>query len=67
MALIDPHPRSASIIAEEPTTCYYITAESFERLKHEQPETAFALISATTLIFAERLRATNKMLAEMEA
>ena len=67
MALIDPHPRSASIIAVETTMCYYMSSASFERMKIEQPDIAFALLSAAAMIFAERLRATNKMLAEMEA
>ena len=67
MALIDPNPRSASIIAVEPTVCYYMSSMNFERLKTEQSDIAFALLSSVAMIFAERLRATNKMLAEMEA
>jgi MFS superfamily sulfate permease-like transporter len=67
MALIDPKQRSASIIAAEPTTCYWMTSESFERLKREQTDIAFRLITDVAMIFAERLRATNTMLAEMEA
>jgi len=67
MALIDPHPRSASIIAVQPTRCYYMSSASFERLKHEQSDIAFALLAAAAMIFSERLRATNTMLAEMEA
>jgi CRP-like cAMP-binding protein len=67
MALIDPKPRSASIIAVEPTTCYWMTSDSFERLKQEQTDIAFKLITNVAMIFAERLRATNTMLAEMEA
>lgn len=67
MALIDPNPRSASIIAVEPTMCYYMSSTSFDRLKLEQSDIAFALLTAAAMIFAERLRATNMMLAEMEA
>ena len=67
MALIDPNPRSASIIAAEPTMCYYMSSGNFERLKLDQSDIAFALLSAVAMIFAERLRATNMMLAEMEA
>ncbi len=67
MALIDPNPRSATIIAVEPTMCYCMSSQTFERLKTEQPDIVFALLAAATMIFAERLRATNKMLAEMEA
>lgn len=67
MALIDPQPRSASIIAVEPTICYYMSSQNFYKLKIEQSDIAFALLSTTAMIFAERLRSTTKMLAEMEA
>lgn len=67
MALIDHHTRSASIIAVEPTQCYFMSLENFKRLKMEQPDIAFTLLSSTTTIFAERLRATTMMLAEMES
>ncbi len=67
MALIDRNPRSASIIAVEPTTCYYMSFDNFERLKLEHSDIALTLLSGVAKIFAERLRATNKMLAEMEA
>jgi CRP-like cAMP-binding protein len=67
MALIDPKPRSASVIAVEPTNCYWMSMENFERLKLEQPDIAFKLIADVAMIFAERLRATNTMLAEIEA
>jgi glutaminase len=67
MALIDPKRRSASVIAVESTTCYWMSAENFERLKLEQPDIALKLIADVAMIFAERLRATNTMLAEIEA
>jgi glutaminase len=67
MALIDPKRRSATVIAVEPTTCYWMSTADFERLKLEQPEIAFKLIADVAMIFAERLRATNTMLAEIEA
>jgi SulP family sulfate permease len=67
MALIDPQPRSASIVASAPAVCYHLGAEGFDLLKREQPDIAFALLNAAALIFAERLRATNRMLAELEA
>jgi SulP family sulfate permease len=67
MALIDPNPRSASIVAVEPTVCYYMSSANFGRLKREQSDVAFALLTAAATIFAERLRATNMMVAELEA
>ncbi len=67
MAIIDSKPRSASILLVEPSLCYFMSLENFERLKREQTGIAFLLISNMTTIFADRLRATNAMLAEMEA
>ena len=67
MALIDPQPRSASIIAQQTSRCYCLSAEAHRRLQTEQSDIAFALLGNIAMIFAERLRATNNMLAEMEA
>ena len=67
MSLIDLFSRSTNIIAVRSTTCYHLSAESFERLKIEQPDISFALLTATSMIFAERLRTITTMLAEMEA
>lgn len=66
LGLIDARPRSASIVATEPTTCYWMDATGFERLRQEQPAATVSLISDIALIFAERLRANAAMLAEME-
>ncbi|MES2949438.1 MAG: SulP family inorganic anion transporter [Pseudomonadota bacterium] len=66
MALFDPKPRSASIVAQQRTHCYHLSDEAFRRLQREHSEIALALLSNVALIFAERLRATNTMLAEME-
>lgn len=66
MAVLDPKPRSASIEVREAAVCYRLAAEDFERLKHEAPDLAFRLLENIALIFAERLRATNQLLAELE-
>lgn len=67
MAIIAPSPRSANVAAVEPTRCWRLPAEMFERLKDEEPGLAFALLSNMADIFAQRLRATNQILADMEA
>ena len=67
MALIDPQPRSASIVVHTAARCYSLSPEALLRLKSEQSALAFALLANLAMIFAERLRATNNMLAEMEA
>ncbi|TRZ98203.1 MAG: STAS domain-containing protein [Rhodocyclaceae bacterium] len=67
LALIDDMPRSTSIVATEPTTCYWVSAENFRRLKTEQTDIALAMVANVAMIFVERLRATDTMLADMEA
>ena len=67
MALLDPQPRSASIVAQRATRCYRLSTEALSRLKREDSEVAFALLTNVAALFAERLRATNNMLVEMEA
>ncbi len=67
MALLDRQPRSASIVTTDHTTCYWMSSDNFERLKVEQAPIAMALLTNVAMIFIQRLRATNTMLAEMEA
>lgn len=67
MALIAPAPRSANLVALEPSRCYRLSVEDFQRLKAEDSELALALIGNMAKIFAERLRATNTLLAALES
>jgi len=67
MAIIDPKPRSASVTATEPGVCYRLSAGDFERLKQSEADIAFRLLENTGRIFVERLRASNLMVAELEA
>ena len=67
MAMIAPAPRSANVVAVEPTCCYRLSTAAFDRLRAEQSPLAFALIANVAHIFANRLRTTNTLLAELEA
>ncbi len=67
MALLDPQPRSASVIAQEAAVCYTLSADKLKLLERQDSDIAFALLANIAVIFAERLRATNNMLAEMDA
>jgi len=67
MAVIAPAPRSANVIAVEPARCYRLSVTDFARLKAERSPLAFALIANVAHVFADRLRATNTLLAELEA
>ena len=67
MGLLDHKPRSASIVAVEPTRCYWIAAADFERLTMQHADIAFKLMTAVSIAFAERLRAITITLAESDA
>jgi type IV pilus assembly protein PilB len=56
MALLTRKPRTASVVAEEATTCAVLTREDFERVMREHPHAALALAAA----FAERLDRANQ-------
>lgn len=66
MAVLDPKPRSASVEVRSAAVCYRLAAADFEALKGGAPKLAFRLLENIALIFAERLRATNQLLAELE-
>lgn len=66
MAVLDPKPRSANVTAIAPSVCYRLSAEEFDRLKRGDAGLAFRLLENTGLIFAERLRVSNLMIAELE-
>lgn len=67
LALTDNKPRSASIIAVEPMSCYWISSREFARLRDEQPDLAVDRLAVVVAILAERLRSMTSMLGEMEA
>ena len=54
-------PRSANVVAAEPSVVYSLSRESLERMQTEDPVTAAAFHSFTSAILSERLTATNRM------
>lgn len=58
LSVLDQSPRSASVIANEPTTCLGIASWDLLRLLEEQPKLALALLRAV----ATRLRAADEHL-----
>jgi CRP-like cAMP-binding protein len=44
IALLDKKPRSADIVAVSPTTCFLITANSFERTIQKEPKIVFGIM-----------------------
>lgn len=56
MALITGHPRTASVVALEPTVCAVLERADFERALQDHPGVAFALAR----VMAERLDRANR-------
>src|SRR5688572_4666214 len=56
MALLTKKPRTASVVALEPTSCATLSRADFERVMRQHPAVALAVASA----FAERLDRANQ-------
>jgi CRP/FNR family transcriptional regulator, cyclic AMP receptor protein len=56
LSVLDQAPRSASVIAQEPTTCLGIASWDLLRVLEEQPKLALALLRA----LAARIRAADE-------
>ena len=62
VALLRNYPRTASIIAEKPSTVYLITREALEQMKRKEPEIGTSFHFFVASILAERLANQNKAL-----
>lgn len=62
VGLILGEPRTASVIADEPTTVYRLSSESFDRMKREDPALGLAFHAYLTHLMAERLSNTARAL-----
>jgi len=67
MAILDPQPRSATLVAMEDTVCYRINAEQFERLNAQDPTFGLRLMKYLCLLFTTRLRLANLAIIELES
>ncbi len=67
MAILDPQPRSATVIAMEDTTCYRISAAQLERLNTQDPSFGLRLMKYMCLLFTTRLRLANLAIIELES
>lgn len=67
MAILDPKPRSATIVSMEDTTCYRMSAQQLERLNAENPSLGLRLMKYMCLLFTTRLRMANLAIIELES
>jgi SulP family sulfate permease len=67
MAILDPQPRSATLVAMEDAVCYRISAGQFERLNAQDPSFGLRLMKYMCLLFTTRLRLANLAIIELES
>ena len=60
MAFIDGSPRSANVLALEPSYCYLLSAEIFNRMTHEWPTLKIQILQGITKLVSSNLRRTNR-------
>jgi SulP family sulfate permease len=66
IALLDTEPRSATITADEPLTCYVLSASDFDELKASHPRIAIALLTNLGRELSNRLRRVNRIIYQLE-
>jgi CRP-like cAMP-binding protein len=66
LALLDPGPRSATVVADEALVCYVLTEQAFERLRKDHPGIAIALLTNLGRELTRRLRRANRTIYQLE-
>ena len=66
LALLDPSPRSATIVADDDLVCYVLTEEAFERLRKDHPRIAIALLTNLGRELTRRLRRATRTIYQLE-
>ena len=64
MSLIDGEPRSASVVADVPTTLVVLTGEGFARLSSDVPRLAVKILLKISKLISQRLRQTSGALVD---
>lgn len=65
MALLDREPRSATVTADEPLSCYLLERDRFERLLVEHPRIGQQLLANIARELSLRMRRANRTLASL--
>ena len=66
MGLITRRPRSATIQAEADSVLYELTAETYERIKREEPALSQALLGYIVSVMSERLNFANRAVGVLQ-
>lgn len=64
MSIIDGEPRSASVVAAEPTTLLILSDDGFKRLVDEVPRLAVRVVMKIAKLTSQRLRLTSGQLVD---
>jgi CRP-like cAMP-binding protein len=64
MSLIDGEPRSASVVADEPSVLLLLTRESFGRMMDDAPRLAVKILMKIARLTSQRLRHTSGVLVD---
>ncbi len=65
MAVVRGVKRSASLIAEEDSTFYYLSTKNLERMKLDNPNLAIAFLESIAGRLSDRLDYSNKLISEL--
>ena len=66
LAILDPGPRSASVIADVELVCYALTVDNFVLLSTEAPDVAIKLLANLSRELSRRLRQANRTIHQLE-
>jgi CRP-like cAMP-binding protein len=65
MSLIDKSPRSATVVAKQPTTMVTLTEKGFDILAEKSPALGIKLIQKTARLLSLNMRRTSSKLADL--
>ncbi|HEY2865031.1 MAG TPA: SulP family inorganic anion transporter [Casimicrobiaceae bacterium] len=66
LAILDPGPRSASVVADTELVCYALSDEKFVALSAEAPDAAIKLLANLSRELSRRLRQANRTIHQLE-
>jgi glutaminase len=66
IALVEHGTRSMTIVADQPTLCYVLTADAIDHVTRADPETGLEMYRAIARGLAQRLRAATRELAVLD-
>ena len=66
MAILDPGPRSASVIADDALVCFALSDEDFALLSSDAPKIAIKILANLSRALSRRLRQANRTIHQLE-